>query len=128
VSNSSITATGGTITEVDGYRIHTFTSNGTFTIDVATNVEVLVVAGGGNGGSGIVIVRYPSPVLTDSEASIKTQGSYAIKSTAPVTTSLNKTLTRTVSPTINLSNKGPIKFDMRASRTGSNIKIGIHDL
>ncbi len=50
VSNSSITATGGTITEVDGYRIHTFTSNGTFTIDVATNVEVLVVAGGGAGG------------------------------------------------------------------------------
>ncbi|MEA2082265.1 MAG: hypothetical protein U9O97_05955 [Elusimicrobiota bacterium] len=47
VSNSSVTATGGTITEVDGYRIHTFTTNGTFTIDIATNVEVLVVAGGG---------------------------------------------------------------------------------
>jgi len=82
---------------------------------------------GGAGGSGIVIVRYPSPVLSYSEASIKTQGSYAIKSTAPVTTSLNKTLIRTVSPTINLSDKGPIKFDMRATRTGSNIKIGIHD-
>ncbi len=82
---------------------------------------------GGAGGSGIVIVRYPSPLLSYSEASIKTQGSYAIKSTAPVTTSLNKTLTRTVSPTINLSYKTEIKFDMRASRTGSNIKIGIHD-
>jgi len=317
VSNSSITATGGTITEVDGYRIHTFTSNGTFTIDIATSVEVLVVAGGGgggsaatsntragggggaggvvhksifaviaqaytvtvgnggaggtaladpgtagqnsvfssitavgggrggsessnpttggsggggqssstpsngasgtagqgntggngvsgdttsggagggaggvgangggayasgstggigisysisgapvtygiggnggcsdgndggtmpanrgigghgggnpaawNGGSGIVIVRYPSPVLSYSEATVKTQGSYALKSTAPVTTSLNKTLTRTVSPTIDLSYKTEITFDMRASRTGSNIKIGIHD-
>jgi len=82
---------------------------------------------GGAGGSGIVIVRYPIPFLADSEDSIKTQGSYALKSTAPVTTSLNKTLTRTVSPTIDLSNKGPVKFDMRASRTGSNIKIGIHD-
>ncbi len=50
VSNSSITATGGTITEVDGYRIHTFYTSGTFTIEVATNVEVLVVAGGGGGG------------------------------------------------------------------------------
>jgi len=84
-------------------------------------------AAGGNGGTGIVIIRYPSPVLTDSEATIKTQGTYALKSTAPVTTSLNKTLTRMVSPVINLSNKGPVKFDMRASRTGSNIKIGIHD-
>ncbi len=324
VSNSSITATGGTITEVDGYRIHTFTSNGTFTIDVTTNVEVLVVAGGGGagamhqgsgggaggliynsaysasgnitvtvgaggagstaqtenqtsgnnsvfgtltaigggrggaentdpyiggsggggshyyhyagaagtsgqgnaggtvtgyniapfssaggggaggvganvainaatpgaggtgavysisgspityagggagsnrnsvvasggsggggnshqngspntgggggggngtniggaGGSGIVIIRYPSPVLSYSEATIKTQGTYALKSTAPVTTSLNKTLTSAVSPTVKLSDMIEIKFDIRAVRTGSNIKIGIHD-
>jgi len=82
---------------------------------------------GGAGGSGIVIVRYPSPVLSYSEATVKTQGSYAIKSTAPVTTSLNKTLTRIVSPTINLSDMIEIEFDIRASRTGSNITIGIHD-
>jgi len=82
----------------------------------------------GSGGLGIVIVRYPSPVLSYSEATIKTQGSYALKSTAPVTTSLNKTLTRMVSPTINLSDMVEIKFDMRAVRTGSNIKIGIQEI
>ncbi|MFA5779703.1 MAG: glycine-rich domain-containing protein [Elusimicrobiota bacterium] len=84
--------------------------------------------GGGAGGSGIVIVRYPIPGLQDfSESTIKTQGSYALKSTSTITTSLNKTLTRTVSPTINLSDRTQIKFDVRSSRTGSNIKIGIHD-
>ena len=44
-------ATGGTITEADGYRIHTFTSSGTFTPTTSGNVEVLVVGGGGGGGS-----------------------------------------------------------------------------
>jgi hypothetical protein len=34
---------------------------------------------------------------------------------------------RTVSPTLNLSDQKMLKFDIRASRTGSNIKIGIHD-
>ncbi|MFA5778683.1 MAG: glycine-rich domain-containing protein [Elusimicrobiota bacterium] len=83
---------------------------------------------GGNGGSGIVIVRYPIPGLQDfSEATLKTQGSYALKSTSTLTTSLDKTLTRTVSPTINLSDRTTIKFDIRSSRTGSNIKIGVHD-
>ncbi len=32
-----------------------------------------------------------------------------------------------MSPTINLSDMIEIKFDMRATRTGSNVKIGIHD-
>jgi len=50
---NQITALGGTITEAGGYRIHTFTSSGTFT--VASNpkldpVEYLVVGGGGAGG------------------------------------------------------------------------------
>ena len=44
-------ATGGTITTVNGYRIHTFTSSGTFTPATNGNVEVLVVAGGGGGGA-----------------------------------------------------------------------------
>ncbi len=43
-------ATGGNITKVGGYRIHTFLSSGTLNIVNATNVEVLVVAGGGGGG------------------------------------------------------------------------------
>ena len=61
-----------------------------------------------------------------SEATIKTQGSYALKGIA-TTDAINGTLTRTVSPTINLSGITRIKFDIRASRTGSNIKIGFHD-
>lgn len=49
-----ITATGGTITYSGGRTIHTFTSSGTFTVltlDLAAQVEALVVAGGGGGGS-----------------------------------------------------------------------------
>ncbi|MFH1879053.1 MAG: glycine-rich domain-containing protein, partial [Candidatus Omnitrophota bacterium] len=51
VSSIPITATGGTITEVGGYRIHTFTTSGTFQITAGNgNVDVLVVAAGGGGG------------------------------------------------------------------------------
>jgi len=50
-----ITATGGTITCCGDYKIHTFTSDGTFTVTggggpLAT-VDYLVVAGGGSGGT-----------------------------------------------------------------------------
>lgn len=74
------------------------------------------------------IVLLTAPSLQDySEATIKQEGSYSLKGVALITDSLNKTLTRTVSPTIDLSNKTVIRFDVRASRTGANIKIGIHD-
>jgi len=44
-------ATGGLVTDIPGYRVHTFTSDGTFTVTGdAMDVEVLVVAGGGGGG------------------------------------------------------------------------------
>ena len=46
-----VVATGGTITDLNGYRIHTFTTSGTFTVTSGDNVEVLVVAGGGGGGT-----------------------------------------------------------------------------
>lgn len=62
-----------------------------------------------------------------SEGTIKTEGSYALKSVATITTALNKTLTRTVSPTVSLSGLDYIGVYMRASRTGANIKIGFHD-
>jgi len=74
------------------------------------------------------IVLQSEPYLQDySESTIKQEGSYSLKGIALITTSLNKTLTRTVSPVINLTDKTIIKFDIRASRTGPNIKIGIHD-
>ena len=62
-----------------------------------------------------------------SESTIKEQGSYSLKGVAAITDSLDDTLTRTVSPTIDLSNKDTIKLDVRASRTGSQFKIGFHD-
>lgn len=62
-----------------------------------------------------------------SEATIKSQGSYSLKGVALATSSLNDTLTRTVSPTIDLTGMNQIKLDLYSSRTGSNIKIGIHD-
>jgi len=49
-NGSGAGATGGVITEFGGYRIHTFTGNGTFTPSGDMTVEVLVVAGGGGGG------------------------------------------------------------------------------
>ncbi len=42
--------TGGTITYSEGYTIHTFTSDGTFTTNIPLKVDVLIVAGGGGGG------------------------------------------------------------------------------
>jgi len=51
-----ITATGGTITTSGDFKIHTFTSSGTFTVTNAgqptgsTTVDYLVIAGGGGGG------------------------------------------------------------------------------
>jgi hypothetical protein len=52
-----VAATGGTITTCGNYKIHTFTSPGTFTVSSAGNssgsnsVDYMVVAGGGGGGS-----------------------------------------------------------------------------
>jgi len=47
-------ATGGTVSDFEGYRYHTFTGNGTFSINGAgsKNVEYFAIAGGGGAGSG----------------------------------------------------------------------------
>jgi hypothetical protein len=53
--NAYITATGGTITCCGDYKIHTFTSDGTFCVSVGAGplavVDYLVIAGGGSGGA-----------------------------------------------------------------------------
>jgi len=50
-SGSAIaTITGGTITTYGDYKIHTFTSSGTFTTDTAGTADILLLAGGGGGG------------------------------------------------------------------------------
>lgn len=49
----TFSATGGTITDISGFRVHTFTSSGTFTVsggETPTTVDVLLVGGGGPGG------------------------------------------------------------------------------
>lgn len=62
-----------------------------------------------------------------SESTLKTQGSYSLEVFAAITNSLNKTLTKTIGSPIDLTSKTTIYFDIYASRTGANIKIGIHD-
>lgn len=52
-SNGFITATGGIVTIVGNYKIHTFTSVGTGSFQVMSgsgNIDYLVVGGGGGGG------------------------------------------------------------------------------
>ena len=89
---------------------------------------------GGAGGSGIVIIRcltsdfLAEPFLQSySEATIKTQGSYALKAVAAITDSATKTLIKTFATNHNLTGVKNLWFDTRASRTGSNFKIGLHD-
>jgi hypothetical protein len=48
---SFVAATGGTVTTDGNYKVHTFTSSGTFTVTNGGNVQYLVVGGGGGGGS-----------------------------------------------------------------------------
>jgi len=61
-----------------------------------------------------------------SEATIKTQGSYSLKAIAAITNSLSKTLTRTLATSYNLTSVKNLRFDIRASRTGSNIKLELY--
>jgi len=65
-------------------------------------------------------------LIAYSEPSIISEGS-SLKAIAAQTTSLNKTLTRTIASPINLTGHAYIIGKIRASRTGSNIKIGFHD-
>lgn len=58
-----------------------------------------------------------------SGSSQKVEGSYSLLCAAQATDSLNKTLTRTVTPTINLSGIDCLWLYIYASRTGANIGI-----
>ena len=87
-----------------------------------TEVEVAILYNSDSGTE-----SSSSNLQSYSEPTIKQQGSYSLKAIALQTDSLNDTLTRTVSPTIDLSGKNTIKLDVRASRTGSQFKISIHD-
>ena len=61
-ANAGVVASGGTETTYTGdgsngvngqaYKVHTFTSDGTFSVSTGGNVDALLVGGGGAGGSG----------------------------------------------------------------------------
>jgi len=70
---------------------------------------------------------YTKSLQSYSESTIKTQGNYALKVVAAQTDSLNKTLTKTFVVNQDLTGVNTLKLDMRASRTGANIKLGLHD-
>lgn len=86
-------ATGGTISLIGGYYVHTFTASGTFvpTADL-TNVEYLVVAGGGGGGydraGGGGAGGYRSSVVGQSSG-----GGASAESTLTLTAGTNYTVT-----------------------------------
>ena len=48
--SNKFTASGGTITVSGAYKVHTFTSSGSFTVDSTGIVDVLIVGGGASGG------------------------------------------------------------------------------
>jgi hypothetical protein len=70
---------------------------------------------------------YSKSLQCYADAVVKTQGSYSLKGYALVTSSLNETLTGTLSSAADLTDMNIIRLDLRATRTGANIKIGIHD-
>ena len=73
-----------------------------------------------NGGAGTEVA---TALHCYSEASIIHNGTYSLKIIANTIGQFK----RTVTPTINLSGQTTIKFWVRASRTGSNFKLGFHD-
>tara|TARA_R100001463_G_scaffold109726_1_gene164410 strand:+ start:883 stop:2199 length:1317 start_codon:yes stop_codon:yes gene_type:complete len=76
--NKTVTAlpTGGTISNISGYRVHTFTSSGNFVTYDTKTLEYLVVAGGGCGGHDVGGGGGAGGMLTGSVS--KTANTYAI--------------------------------------------------
>lgn len=79
-----------------------------------------------DGADGVGATVDWSRLESRSEDAILQEGSYSLEGFAN-TDAINDTLTRTVAPTLNLSGRDEILFEIRSSRTGSNIKIGIRD-
>ena len=72
--------------------------------------------------------KVPGGLQCYSEATIIRQGTYSLKVSAIQTDALNKTLTKTLTDYLDYSIMDVIKFDVRASRTGSHIKLKMHDI
>lgn len=134
------------LTKNTSYRLRAYAKNneGTFYGDTITQATPVRTAKGVSRIIEIDFMEYMTDALAQaayvsnsaanlqvySEATIKTEGGFALKGVAAITASLNKTLTRTLTGleyVLNLSYCDAVSFDIRASRTGSNIKIGLHD-
>ena len=79
-SNQYMVATGGTITTDGDYKIHSFTSDGTFNVTflgIIETVQYLVVAGGGGGGGQCSGGGGAGGLLTDTDLTL-TKTSYSI--------------------------------------------------
>ena len=50
--SNKFSASGGTTSLYGSYKVHTFTSSGTFTAEASGDVDYLIIAGGGGGGGG----------------------------------------------------------------------------
>ena len=108
--------------DIDDFRVYDF---------ALTEKEIEAIYNGDSGTED----ENPTRVIGDtggalvpySESTIKTQGSYSLKGVAAITDSLNDTLTRTVDPTIDLTDVNELTFKAYASRTGANFSVAIHD-
>lgn len=72
-------------------------------------------------------VPYSGDIVVWTDGVFKTQGSYSLKF-ASQTTALNKTLVKVFTVNHNLTSVNNLIFDVMASRTGSNFKLGLHDV
>jgi hypothetical protein len=121
------------ILDLTGTTVNYVTLYGSSWNNTADEITSLVVLADQTGGLGIgtVITLSARATLTEgmtiSSSTTKTQGTYALKAVAPITTSLNQTLTKTFASSLDLTGVNTLKLDMRASRTGANIKLGLHD-
>ena len=78
IMSVAVLPTGGTVTTDGTYRIHTFTSSGTFTTAFNAGVELLVVGGGGGGAGTFAGGGGAGGVVHDPSGATMTSGSYTI--------------------------------------------------
>ncbi len=114
-------------------------TNVRWNLDQDTSPTISGLSGAGSTDGGSTWTAYENKCITqklykrqydlqcDSEDTIKVQGSHSLKGIAVITAPLNDTLASTVNPTIDLTGLTSWKFWLRSSRTGANIKVGIHD-
>jgi hypothetical protein len=91
---AALNASGGTVTDVAGYRYHTFTSSGNLVIVSGNAIaQALVVAGGGGGGSGWYAGGGGAGGMVQASAFTLSVGTYSVVIGAGGSASVNAALT-----------------------------------